>query len=238
MGDQHPEHTFISDDRNLFAVRNDRSNVCCWMYDKQRDIYLVKRMSGKVEFYKKPRDFCSLPKVDIRSIDKAMFFNPSKDSQADLFAKFIKDQCEKNFPVMRTAKGRRFVSSCIIDPKTKKPWVYYKYPPPHVEQAVPVSPRVPDNSLAKFISWYFDDLNLAAVILRNMDDIDDIDMILDPMDLLKYGKDDMTKLHNSPIRVYSGNDELAKPFTRVVAYAMKLKLYAGAGPHSVTLPIG
>ncbi|KAD1092212.1 hypothetical protein E3N88_43319 [Mikania micrantha] len=27
MGDQHPEHTFISDDRNLFAVRNDRSNI-------------------------------------------------------------------------------------------------------------------------------------------------------------------------------------------------------------------
>ncbi|KAD2392828.1 hypothetical protein E3N88_39805 [Mikania micrantha] len=151
MGDQHPEHTFISDDRNLFAVCNDRSNVCCWMYDKQRDIYLVKRMSGKVKFYKKPRDFCSLPKVDIRSIDKAMFFNPSKDSQADLFTKIIKDQCEKNFPVMRTAKGRCFVSSCIIDPKTKKPWVYYKYPPPHVEQAVPVSPRVPDNSLANFL---------------------------------------------------------------------------------------
>ncbi|KAD5507987.1 hypothetical protein E3N88_15690 [Mikania micrantha] len=238
MGDKHPEHTFISDDRNLFAVRNDRSNICCWMYDKVRNIYLVKRMSGKVEFYKKPRDFCSLPKVDIRSIDKAMFLNPSKDSQAELFAKFIRNQCEKDFPTMRTAKGRRFVSSCIIDTKTKKPWVYYKYPPPHVEQAVTASPRVPDNSLANFLSWYFDDLNLAAVILRNKDDINDVDIILDPMDLLKYGKEDMMKLHESPIRVHSGNDEQAKPFTRVVAYAMELKLYAGAGPHNVTLPIG
>ncbi|KAD6118935.1 hypothetical protein E3N88_10206 [Mikania micrantha] len=238
MNEEHPEHTFISDDRNMFAVRNDRSNVCCWLYDKGRDLYLVKRMNGKVEYYKRPRDFCTMPKVDIRSINKAMFFNPSKDSQADLFAKFIKDQCEKDFPVMRTGKGRRFASTCIIDPKTKKTWIYYKYPPPHVEITVPVSPRVSNNSLANFLSWYYDDLNLAAVIIKNKDDIDDIDIILDPMDLLKYGKDDMMKLHQSPIRVYSGADEEAKPFTRVVAYAIELKLYAGAGPHNVTLPIG
>ena len=102
-------------------------------YDKERDIYLVKRMNGKVEYYKRLRDFCTMPKVDIRSINTGMFFNPSKDSKADLFAKFIKDQCEKDFPVMRTAKGRRFVSTCIIDPKTQKPWIYYKYSPPHVE---------------------------------------------------------------------------------------------------------
>ncbi|KAL8226780.1 hypothetical protein R6Q57_016612 [Mikania cordata] len=72
----------------------------------------------------------------------------------------------------------------------------------------------------------------------NKDDTDDIDMTLDPMNLLKFGKEDMMKLHQSPIRVYSGNDEEAKPFTRIVAYAIEMKLYAGAGPHSVTLPIG
>ena len=48
----------------------------------------------------------------------------------------------------------------------------------------------------------------------------------------------MQKLHDTPINVYGDWDEEAKPFTRVVAFAMEMKLYAGAGSHSVTLPIG
>ncbi|KAL8240322.1 hypothetical protein R6Q59_013677 [Mikania micrantha] len=177
-------------------------------------------MKGKVEYYRKPQDFCTMPKFDLRSINNAMFFNPSKDNQADLFAKFLKDQCDNDFPVMRTAKEKHF------------------YPPPHTEEAVHVSRRAPDNSLANFLSWYFDEKTLSAVILRNKDDINDIEMILDPMDLLKFGKEDMMRLHESPIKVYGGWDEEAKPYTRTVAYAIELKLYAGAGPHSVSLPIG
>ncbi|KAD4385777.1 hypothetical protein E3N88_25946 [Mikania micrantha] len=62
------------------VVKDAWSNVCYWLYDKARDIYLVKRMNGKVEYYKRPRDFCTMPKVDIRSINKAIqgkafFFN-------------------------------------------------------------------------------------------------------------------------------------------------------------------
>ncbi|KAL8224178.1 hypothetical protein R6Q57_019653 [Mikania cordata] len=104
------EHTYTSDDRNLFAVRIDRSNICCWMFDKERNMYLVKCANGKVEFYKHVNDFCTLPKVDIRSMSKAMFFNLSKDPQADAFARFILDQCEKDFPAMHTAKDDGYIS--------------------------------------------------------------------------------------------------------------------------------
>ncbi|KAL8232121.1 hypothetical protein R6Q57_001899 [Mikania cordata] len=313
------------------------------MYDHDKRLYLVKRFNGKLEYFKRPQDLCSMPKIDLRSINNIVFINLSNNTQDELFAKFLKDQCDKDFPLMKTAKGRRFVSKYILDPfkkepwiyfkypppkiekevpvhsrddmtilhkspirtyggydqeakpftrvvalamaqkiyagseitslnevivswfdrkkdwtpsppinrdswfkemgsdiqeLSKKPWIYYRYPPPRVVQEVPVPQQVPDNSLAKFLSWYLDEMNLAAMILRNADDTEDIDMILDPMDLLKFGKEDMMKLHQSPIRVYSGNDALAKSFTRVVAYAIDKKLYAGAGPHSVSLQIG
>ncbi|KAL8209131.1 hypothetical protein R6Q57_008543 [Mikania cordata] len=104
----------------------------------------------------------------------------------------------------------------------------YKYPPPATEKVVPVSSRVPDNSLVNFLSWYFDEKTLATVIIINKDDINDIDMILDLMDLLKYGKEDIKKLHKSPVRIYGDWDKEAKPFTRVVAFAMEMKFYAGA----------
>ncbi|KAL8239651.1 hypothetical protein R6Q59_016218 [Mikania micrantha] len=110
----------------------------------------------------------------------------------------------------------------------------YVYPPPTTEKAVPVSLWVPDNSLKKFDSWYFDEKIFAAVIKKEKDDLD---IVLDPMDLLMYGKDDMQVLHDNPIRTYGGYDEEPKPFTLVVALAMEHKLYAGASPHSVTLVI-
>ncbi|KAL8223205.1 hypothetical protein R6Q57_020604 [Mikania cordata] len=157
---------------------------------------------------KAPRFFLK-SKFDIRSINNAMFFNPSKDTQADLFAKFIKDQSNRDFPTMKTAKGRRFVSTCILDLVKKELWICYKYPPPATKKVVPVSTKVPDNSLVNFTFWYIDEKTHATIILRTKGDINDTYMILDPMDLLK-----------------------------VVAFAMEMKLYAGTAPHSVTLPIG
>ena len=61
----------------------------------------------------------------------------------------------------------------------------------HPEKAIPISSRAPDNSLANFLSWYFDEKTLATVILWNKENIKDIYMILDPMDLLKFGKEDL-----------------------------------------------
>ncbi|KAL8214079.1 hypothetical protein R6Q57_003528 [Mikania cordata] len=174
-------------------------------------------MNGKLEYFRRPQDFCSMPKFDLKSINYAMFFNPSKDSQDELFTKFLKDQCDKDLPIMKMAKGKR-----VPDLVKKEPWIYYKYPPPATEKVVSVSSRVPDNSLVNFLSWYFDERTLAAVILRNKDDVNDIDMILETMDLLKFGKEDMKKLHESPIRVYCDWDEEAKPFTRKVLDALDL----------------
>ncbi|KAD6796334.1 hypothetical protein E3N88_07230 [Mikania micrantha] len=58
-----------------------------------------------------------------------------------------------------------------------------------------------------------------------------------PYGIAYVWKDDMTVLHKNPLRTYGGYDQEAKAFTRVVALAMAHKLYAGAGPHQVTLAI-
>ncbi|KAL8257478.1 hypothetical protein R6Q59_029519 [Mikania micrantha] len=225
MGEESAEQnevTYTSGSRDLFAVRNERSKVTCWMYDKDKQLYLAKKRNGKLEYFKRPQDFCLMPKFDIRSINNdvfynpsKVFYNPSKDSQAELFAKFIKEQCDKDFPTMNTAKGKQFISSCILDPVKKEQWIYFKYPPPATKKAVPVSTRVPDNMLQNFDLWYFDEKTHAATIMRTKGDIHDVDIILDPIDLLKFGKDDMQKLHDTPIKVNGGWDEEAKPFTQV-----------------------
>ncbi|KAL8262572.1 hypothetical protein R6Q59_023921 [Mikania micrantha] len=190
------EFTYTASSKDLFTVCNDRSRVVCWMYDKEKQLYSVKRFNGKLEYFKRPQDFFLLPNIDPRSINNVVFKNPSEDSQADLFAKFLKDQCDKDFPTMKSAKGRRFTSTCILDPVKKQP-------------------------------------SSISIIVRDLDDY----FILDPMDLLKFGKDDMMVLHKNPIRTYGGYQQEAKPFTKVIVLAIAHKLYAGAGPHLATLSI-
>ncbi|KAL8215989.1 hypothetical protein R6Q57_022826 [Mikania cordata] len=179
----------------------------------------------EVTYTSNSRDIFAVPNE--RSINKEVFYNSSKDSQAELFAKFLKDECDTDFPTMKTTKGKRYVSSCIIDPVKKKPWIYYRYPPPATVKAVPVSSRVPDNTLKNIDFWYFDEKTDAVVIMNTKGDLNDLDIIMDLMDLLKFGKDDMQVLHDNPIRIYGGWDEEAKPFTRVTSLAMEMKLYAG-----------
>ncbi|KAL8204424.1 hypothetical protein R6Q57_010047 [Mikania cordata] len=135
---------------------------------------------------------------------------------------------------MKTTKGRRFVSKYIRDPVKKEPREYTKYTPPKTEKVVLVNMRVPDNSLKNFQFCYFNEVTYGTVIVR--DKTEDYN-IIDPMDLLNFGKDDMMVLHNNPIRTYGGYDQEAKPFTRVIALAIAHKLYAGAGPHLSKGPI-
>ncbi|KAL8196810.1 hypothetical protein R6Q57_024464 [Mikania cordata] len=174
---ENSKYTYTASSKDLFAVRDDRSRVVFWMYDKEKQLYLVKRFNRKLEYFKRPQHFCSLPKIDLRSMNNVVFKNISEDNQADLFAKFLKDQCDKNFPTMKLAKGRRFTSKYILDPVTIRPWVYTKYPPPNKEKAIPIHMRTADNLLKDFQFWYFEEVTFEAVIVCDSDNY----FILEPM---------------------------------------------------------
>ncbi|KAL8224224.1 hypothetical protein R6Q57_019699 [Mikania cordata] len=87
------------------------------------------------------------------------------------------------------------------------------------------------------MSWYFDKKTLVAIILWNKDDTNDINMILDPMDLLNFDKEDMQKLHESPIKVYGDWDEEAKAFTHENQRRSRIKGYPKS-PGMYSRPVG
>ncbi|KAL8199680.1 hypothetical protein R6Q57_013248 [Mikania cordata] len=139
----------------------------------------------------------------LRSINNVVFKNFSKNNQADLFGKFLKDQCDKDFTVLKPVKGRRFRHKYILDPIKMEPWIYTKYPPPNTEKSVLVHMRVADDTLKYFKRWYFDELSFGAVIFQHSDYF----FILESMDLLNFGSTDMTVLFQNPIKVASGYDQ-------------------------------
>ncbi|KAL8226609.1 hypothetical protein R6Q57_016441 [Mikania cordata] len=133
-------------------------------------------------------------------VRSSLLKNVSKDNQADLFAKFLKDHCEKDFTIMKPVKGRRFRHKYIVDPIKLEPWIYTKYLQPKTEKLVHVHMRVVDDTLRDFKFWYFDELSYGAVIVRDSEDL----FILDQMDLLKFGRIDMIVLFQNPIKVARG----------------------------------
>ncbi|KAL8233776.1 hypothetical protein R6Q59_019876 [Mikania micrantha] len=159
----------------------------------------------------------------LRSINNAK--NVSEDNQADLFTKFLKDQCDRDFIVMHPVKGNRFRHNYILDLIKMEATIYNKYPPPNTEKSMPIHMRVPDNALKDFKLWYFDETTYGAVIVRDFDYF----FILDPMDLVKFGRTDISVLFQNPIRVAGGYDQEAKPFTRVVSLEFTHNIYVGAG---------
>ncbi|KAL8262547.1 hypothetical protein R6Q59_023896 [Mikania micrantha] len=155
---------------------------------------VLKRYNGKLEYFKKPQDFCSLPPIDLRNLNKVTFMNFDKVNKANQFVKFLKDQYHIDFTIMKLAKWRRFK--------------HKYYPPPRIKKSVPIHTRVPDDTLKDFKFWYFDEDTFGVVIVRESGDI----FILDPMDLLKFGRIDMIVLFQNPIKVVDGFDQEAKPF--------------------------
>ncbi|KAL8239532.1 hypothetical protein R6Q59_016099 [Mikania micrantha] len=120
-------------------------------------------------------------------INNVVFKNISKDNQADRFAKFLKYQCDKDFTVMKPVKVRRFRHKYILDSINLEPLVYVKYQPPKTEKSVPVHMRVANDTLKDIQFSYFDEVTYGAVIVRDSEHM----FILDPMDLLTFGRTNM-----------------------------------------------
>ncbi|KAD5960533.1 hypothetical protein E3N88_12005 [Mikania micrantha] len=57
------EVTYNVGSKDLFVVRNDRSEISSWMFDIEKQLYIVKGLNGKIEYYKRSQDFCYLPKM-------------------------------------------------------------------------------------------------------------------------------------------------------------------------------
>ena len=60
-------------------------------------MWVVKRKSSQIEYYEKPTDFMSWTKVDLAELIHTPFNNPTNDSVAWDFKRFLEDQAKNKF---------------------------------------------------------------------------------------------------------------------------------------------
>ena len=81
----------------------DRSGIKVWSFDADRKIWMIRRNSGNVEYYKKLADFKLLTKIDLKELAAAPFFNPSNHQGAMDFKLFLERKAKKNFKEIKVA---------------------------------------------------------------------------------------------------------------------------------------
>lgn len=219
---------------SLFARRDSRSVIVRWMYDSLKKLFLIKRKNMWIEYLESFQDFSSLPKCDIRNLNVASFSNPKNV----YFGNWVRDQirraCESDFKNMTTAKAKRKKNHYIIDPTTQKYWIEIVYPPPRVVKIIPIHPSLPDDSLKDFRGWIYNSYTWEAVIVCK----DCQFRIMDPMDLFKFGKKDMLKLKESPMKIlHEDHQQYTKLYTKVVSKALKRGLHPESGDFEAVLKL-
>ncbi|KAI3762684.1 hypothetical protein L1987_53124 [Smallanthus sonchifolius] len=91
---------------SYYSKRGDRSCIASWAFDSEKNMYVVKRKSGRLEYYKKVNDFSLLTKLGLQPLNEAYFENIGRNGPAEMFRTFLNEQCLTNFAKMKAAESR------------------------------------------------------------------------------------------------------------------------------------
>nr|KAJ0225731.1 hypothetical protein LSAT_V11C100009100 [Lactuca sativa] len=111
----HPEMFFRETLKKITNKYGDRSGIITWGYNADKRMWVVKRKSGRIEYYDKKVDFLSWTKVDLFELIHAPFHNPTNDTMAWSFKNFLDTKVKNNFE----AAVKAFIGmvATIIDKK-------------------------------------------------------------------------------------------------------------------------
>ncbi|KAI3686879.1 hypothetical protein L1987_80568 [Smallanthus sonchifolius] len=76
---------------SYYSKRGDRSGIASWAFDSEKNMYVVKIKSGRLEYYKRANDFSSLTKLDLQQLNEVYFENRGRNGQAEMFRTFLNE---------------------------------------------------------------------------------------------------------------------------------------------------
>lgn len=119
---EEPQLTVTDLEKRRFGDKfGNRTGIKMWGFDHELNLWVVKRNSGNLEYYKSIHDFSSWTIVDLFELLMTPFYNPSQDPSAFTFKRFLEGQVKDNFPKMKTAKSLIRRDKEILDPETDEP---------------------------------------------------------------------------------------------------------------------
>ncbi|MFS7928256.1 hypothetical protein Hanom_Chr04g00318661 [Helianthus anomalus] len=184
-----------------------KSEVACWRYEHDKEMWLITRKSGHREYYAKESQLESWTKTDLKSLLCAPYYDPELNQRGRgwAFHSRLEREVKTNFATMKTAEPTVKRNPGVRGPHTKRTIKSF-------ERGI----------LKNFKFWAYDPKIAEVVIVPEDQSI----RIPNSYDLMSFHEEDVLILTNHQIRTNEKYEECAKAWTSVAANILTHHLFA------------
>ncbi|MFS7986629.1 hypothetical protein Hanom_Chr11g01012581 [Helianthus anomalus] len=129
-----------------------KSEVTCWWYEHNKQMWLITRKSGHREYYAQEAQFESWTKIDLKSLLCAHFYDPEPNQRGRgwAFHARLEREVKSNFATMKTAKSEIHRNPGVRGPFTKRTIKSAIWPPTDKEKIIPLARKFEKGILKNF----------------------------------------------------------------------------------------
>ncbi|MFS8023724.1 hypothetical protein Hanom_Chr16g01454821 [Helianthus anomalus] len=144
-----------------------KSEVACWRYEPDKQMWLVTRKSGHREYYAKESQFESWTQIDLKSLLCAPYFDPdlSKKGRGWAFHSRLEREVRTKFATMKTAEPTVRRNPGVRDSFTRRTSKSVIWPPTAKEKIISLTRKYKKGILRNFRFWAYDACLAEAVIV-------------------------------------------------------------------------
>ncbi|KAM0063148.1 hypothetical protein Hdeb2414_s0003g00087671 [Helianthus debilis subsp. tardiflorus] len=174
--------------------------VACWRFEHDKDMWLITRKSGHREYYAKEAQFESWTKIDLKSLLRALNYDPEPNQRGRgwAFHARLEKEVKSNFATMKTAESEIRRNPGVRDPFTKRTIKSVIWPLTDKEKIIPLACKFEKEILKNLKFWAYDPKMAEAVIVTKEQSI----RIPNSYDLMSFHEEDILVLSSQQIRCH------------------------------------
>ncbi|KAJ0603654.1 hypothetical protein HanHA300_Chr02g0040731 [Helianthus annuus] len=201
-----------------------KSEVACWRYEHDKQMWLVTRKSGHREYHAKEIQFESWTKIDLKSLLCAPFYDPdlNRRGRGWAFHSRLEREVRTNFATMKTAEPTMRRNPGVHDPHTKRTVKSVIWPTIDKEKIIPIAKKFERGILRNLKFWAYDPKMAEDGIVTEEQSI----RIPNSYDLMSFHEEDIMVLNNHQIQTNEKYEECAKAWTSAAANILMNRLFA------------
>ncbi|KAJ0786353.1 hypothetical protein HanOQP8_Chr02g0054471 [Helianthus annuus] len=201
-----------------------KSEVACWRYEHDKEMWLVTRKSGHREYYAKENQFESWTKIDLKSLLRAPYYDSEQNQRGRdwAFHSRLEREVKTNFAIMKTAEPTIKRNLGVHDPHTKRTIRSVIWPATDKEKIIPLAKKFERGILKNFKFWAYDPKMAEAFIVTEEQSI----RIPNSYDLMSFHEEDVLILTNHQIRTNEKYEGYAKAWISADANILMHHLFA------------
>ncbi|MFS8021362.1 hypothetical protein Hanom_Chr16g01426541 [Helianthus anomalus] len=129
-----------------------KSEVACWRYEHDKQMWPVTRKSGHKEYYAKENQFESWTKIDLKSLLRAPFYDSdlSRRGRGWAFHSRLEREVRTNIATRKTAEPTIKRNPSVRDPRTKRIVKSVIWPATDKEKIIPIAKKFERGILRNF----------------------------------------------------------------------------------------